>query len=158
MSLTARGILSLDPSGRLLAVTEQPMLQHPVERAMFAAAAAGPPRSPLGSGAALLAGKLEQKAARQAMTPAQMATFQRVEGLLRGASQPVPGASAQSLETAARPALAAVERELRRMGLVMGPAQVANVRAVPALIVLAAGVLGGVRWHAGWSWAGRLAT
>ncbi len=79
------------------------------------------------------------------MTPAQMATFQRVEGILRGASHPVPGAPAQSLEAAARPALAEVERELRRMGLVMGPAQIANVRAVPTLIVLAAGVPGGVR-------------
>jgi hypothetical protein len=40
------------------------MLQHPVERAMFAAAAAGSPRSPVGSGAAWLAGKVEQKAVR----------------------------------------------------------------------------------------------
>lgn len=62
------------------------------------------------------------------MTPAQMATFQRVEGILGGASQPVPGAAAQSLEAAARPALAEVEGELRRMGLVMGPAQIANLR------------------------------
>ncbi len=60
VSLTARGILSLDPSERLVAVTVQPMLQHPVERAMFAAAAAGSPRSPVGSGAAWLAGKVEQ--------------------------------------------------------------------------------------------------
>ena len=145
VSLTARGVLNLDPSPRLQAVAAQPMLLHPVEQAIFAAAAAGSPGSPIGWLADRLQPKAERKAATQAMTPAQKESLRRVDRLLRGAGQPVPGASVETLEAAARPALAEVERELRGMGLVMGPGQIANVRAVPSMIVLAAGVLGGVR-------------
>jgi len=116
VSLTARGVLNLDPGWRLQTVTEQPMLQHPVEQAIFAAAAASSP----GSAGASHSGSQTRH-------------------------QGVPGATVETLEAAARPALAEVERELRRMGLVMGPAQISNVRAVPTLIVLAAAVLGGVR-------------
>ena len=122
VALTARGVLNLDPGWRLQAVTVQPMLQHPVEQAIFAAAAASSPDAPQWG-------------------PARRRTRRGSEAR----QQAVPGATVRTLEAAARPALAEVERELRRMGLYMGPAQISNVRAVPTLIVLAAGVLGGVR-------------
>lgn len=145
VALTARNVLSLGPSGRLLAVAPLPMGGHSVEQAVCAAVAAGSPGSPVGLRAAALASKLEHRGHGRCMTQAQMATFQRVDSLLRSASQPVPGAPPGVAKAAARPALAQVERDLQRQGLLMSPAQQANVRAVPALIVLVAGVLGGVR-------------
>jgi len=125
VALTARGVLNLDPGWRLQAVTEQPMLQHPVEQAIFAAAAATTP----GSVGASQSGSARGRTRRRS----------------QARDQADPGATVQTLGAAARPALAEVERELRRMGLVMGPAQIGNVRAVPTLIMLAAAVLGGVR-------------
>jgi len=62
----------------------------------------------------------------------------RVEDALRSVGQPVAGAQAAALVRAARPALAPVQDQLRRMGLAMSDAQAGTVRTVPTLVVLAA--------------------
>ena len=146
-ALAARGSLRADPSGRLAAVEPKPMWLHPVEDAVWTAASlSSSPASALGAGATWLASRLERKAASRAwLTPGQSAAFQRVEGMLRGVGQPVPGAPPETLRMAARPALAQVRDQLRRMGLVMTDAQVGSVRGVPALIVAALAGFGGLR-------------
>jgi len=98
-ALAARGSLRVDPGGRLVAIEPRPMWLHPVEDAVWTAAA------------------------------------------MAGA----PGPTAPALVAAARPALGPVQDQLRRLGLAMADAKVGSVRTLPALVVLAAAGLGGVR-------------
>lgn len=146
VALTSRGALRVDTGGRFVAIEPRPQWLHPLEDAIWTAASLSASSSPLGAGASWLAERLERRAAeRPGMTQGQVATFQRIEGLLRGAGQPVPGATAPRLLAAAAPALGPVGDQLRQMGLVMGEPQIATVRTVPAMLVLAAAVVGGVR-------------
>lgn len=147
VALTARGSLRLDPGGRFVAVTPKPAGLHPVEDAVWTAAtSAAVPAAAIGTGASWLANRLQQRAEGQpGLTSAQVATFQRVEGLLRSVGQPQPGATAPALLAAARPALEPVRDQLRQLGLFMSDAQAVNVRVLPTLVVLAGAVVGGVR-------------
>lgn len=156
VALTARGSLRLDPGGRFVAVEPKPPWLHPVEDAVWTAASlAAGPASALGAGASWLASRMEQRALGQpGLSAAQVATYERVERLLRGAGHPVLGAQPPVLRQAARPALDAVRGQLRPLGLVMSDAQAVDVRTVPTLLVLAAAVPGGVRLALGMA-AGR---
>lgn len=146
VALCARGSLRVDPGGRFVAVDPKPAWLHPAEDAVWTAAALSTTTSPLGAGASWLAARIEEKAAGQGgLTPAQVASYQRIEGVLRGVGQPRPGASAQALVAAARPALLPVRDQLRALGLFMTDAQVLNVRTLPTMVILVALVLGGVR-------------
>lgn len=146
VALTARGALRPDPGGRFVAVAPKPAFLHPVEDAVWTGASrAVEPRSALGVGASWLATRMERAAGRPGLSPSQVATYERVERLLRGVDQPEPGAAPAALRQAARPALDAVRDQLRPMGLVMSDVHVANVRTVPTLLVLAGAVLGGLR-------------
>lgn len=156
VALTARGSLRLDPGGRLAAVEPKPPWMHPVEDAIWTAASlAASPTSPVAAGASWLAARLEQRAAgRQGLSAAQVDTFRRVEQALQAAAVSRPGAQPAALVRAARPALDAVRNDLRRLGLIVSDAQAVNVRTLPALVVLIAAVVGGVRLALGMA-AGR---
>jgi uncharacterized protein (TIGR04222 family) len=147
-ALAGRGSLVVDPGGRFVAVEPRPAWLHPVEDAVWTAASTAVTGSgAAGAGAAWLAARVQQRAAARpaGLTPGQAATYERVEGVLGRLAQPRPGATAAALVAAARPALAPVEDQLRRLGFVMTDDQVRNVRTLPVLIVLAAAILGGVR-------------
>jgi uncharacterized protein (TIGR04222 family) len=155
VALNARGSLRVDPGGRLVAVEPRPGWLHPAEDAVWTAASLASSQSALGAGASWLASRLEQKAAgRTGLSPAQVASYQRIEGMLRGVGQPVPGATAPALVAAARPALLPVRDQLRAMGLFMSDPQLTSVRTLPALVVLVAAVVGGIRLALGMA-AGR---
>jgi ABC-type multidrug transport system fused ATPase/permease subunit len=155
VALTARGSLRLDPGGRLVAVEPKPPWMHPVEDAVWTAASlAASSTSPVGAGASWLAARLEQRVARQGLSAAQVDTFRRVEQALQTAAQPRAGAQPAALVRTARPALDAVRNDLRRLGLIVSDAQAVNVRTVPALVVLVAAVVGGLRLALGMA-AGR---
>jgi uncharacterized protein (TIGR04222 family) len=156
VALAARGSLRLDSGGRFVAVEPKPAWMHPVEDAVWTAASlAVAPASALGAGASWLASRLEQRAVGQpGMSAGQVATFRRVEDALRSVAQPVAGAQPAALIRAAQPALAAVQDQLRRMGLAMSDAQAGAVRTVPTLVVLAVAAIGGVRLALGMA-AGR---
>jgi uncharacterized protein (TIGR04222 family) len=147
VALSARGSLRVDPGGRFVAVDPKPAWLHPAEDAVWTAASlASSPATPIGAGASWLAGRVQQKAAGQAgLTPAQVANYQRIENMLRSVGQGTPGATAPMLLAAARPALLPVRDQLRATGLFMTDAQTINVRTVPALLILVAAVLGGIR-------------
>ena len=137
VALSARGSLRVDPGGRFAVVEPRPAWLHPAEDAVWTAASYGTP-SALGAGASWLAGRIQQRAAGQTgLTPAQAASYQRIESVLRSVGQPRPGA--------AGPALLPVRDQLRGMGLFMTDPQIVNVRALPALVILAGAVLGGIR-------------
>jgi uncharacterized protein (TIGR04222 family) len=148
VALAARDSLRLDPGGRFVAVEPKPAWLHPVEDAVWTAAAlAGAPASATSARrSSRPPGRMKHRAARgPALHPSQVASYERVERLLRPSGTAVPGATPAQLRQAARPALGAVRDQLRRAGLVMGDAQAVNVRTVPTLVVLGGGVLGGVR-------------
>jgi hypothetical protein len=147
VALTARGSLRVDPGGRFVAVDPKPAWLHPAEDAVWTAASlASSPATPLGAGASWLAARLEQKAAGSSgLTPEQVASYRRIEGVLRGVGQPRPGATAPALVAAARPALLPVRDQLRGMGLITTDPQAVNIRTLPTLVVLAGAVLGGIR-------------
>lgn len=145
VALTVRGSLRVDPGGRLAAVEPKPGWLHPAEDAVWTAASLAPSQSALGAGASWLASRLEQRSARTGLTPAQVASYQRIEGMLRGVGQPMVGATAAALVAAARPALLPVRDQLRAMGLFMRDPQLTSVRTLPALVILAGAALGGVR-------------
>jgi uncharacterized protein (TIGR04222 family) len=146
-ALAARGSLRVDPGGRLAAIEPKPAGLHPVEDAVWTAAPAGPPatRPPRRRERRRRRPATRREAGAPGMTPGQAATYRRIESALRSVAQPVPGAAAPALVAAARPALEQVQDQLRRLGLAMTDAQVESVRALPALVVLTAAVLGGVR-------------
>jgi len=145
VALSARGSLQVDPGGRFAAVEPRPAWLHPAEDAVWTAASYGTP-SALGAGASWLAGRIQQRAAgRTGLTPAQAASYQRIESVLQSVGQPRPGVAAPALLAAARPALLPVRDQLRGMGLFMTDPQLVNIRTLPALVILAGAVLGGIR-------------
>jgi uncharacterized protein (TIGR04222 family) len=145
VALSARGSLGVDPSGKFVAVDPKPAWLHPAEDAVWTAASLGSP-SALGAGASWLAARIQQKSAGQAgMTPQQVASYQRIEGMLQSVAQPRPGVAARALVAAARPALLPVRDQLRAMGLLMTDPQTVNVRTLPTLVILAGAALGGLR-------------
>lgn len=147
-ALAGRGSLVVDPGGRFVAVEPRPAWLHPVEDAVWTAASTAVTGSGVvGAGAAWLAARVQRKAAAQpaGLTAAQAATYERVESVLGRLAQPQPGATAATLVAAARPALAQVQDQLRGLRFVMTDDQVRSVRTLPALVVLAAAILGGVR-------------
>jgi uncharacterized protein (TIGR04222 family) len=146
VALTARGSLRVDPGGRFGAVDPKPAWLHPAEDAVWTAASLASSTSTLGSGASWLASRIQQKAAGQGgLTPGQVASYQRIENVLRSVGQPRQGATASVLVAAARPALLPVRDQLRALGLFMSDPQTINVRTLPTLVILAGGVLGSVR-------------
>jgi uncharacterized protein (TIGR04222 family) len=146
VALTARGSLRVDPGGRFVAVDPRPAWLHPAEDAVWTAASLASSTSTLGAGASWLASRIQQKAAGQGgLTPGQVASYQRIENVLRGVGQPRQGATGSVLVAAARPALLPVRDQLRALGLFMSDPQTINVRAVPTLVILAGAVVGGIR-------------
>jgi uncharacterized protein (TIGR04222 family) len=146
VALTARGSLRVDPGGRFVAVDPKPAWLHPAEDAVWTAASLASSTSALGAEASWLASRIQQKAAGQGgMTPGQVASYQRIEGMLRGVGQPQAGAQASVLVAAAQPALMPVRDQLRAMGLFLTDAQTINVRTLPTLVILAGAFVGGIR-------------